>query len=138
MGLDMALPRERKAERNAYRTALITLSRQQRAYELAIDEVKLTVRQSYRDLREAASRHKIQQLSLDLALKRVESTKMLLDAGRSTTRDLLESERALLDAQNARTSALVTYTIAKLRFFLNIEILQVRPDGMWSIEHYGK
>ncbi len=138
LGLDMDLPLERKAERNAYRTALITLSRQQRAYELAIDEVKLTVRQSYRDLREAASRHKIQQLSLDLALKRVESTKMLLDAGRSTTRDMLESERALLDAQNARTSALVTYTIAKLRFFLNIEILQVQPDGMWSIENYGK
>ncbi len=133
LGLDMDLPLERKAERNAYRTALITVSRQQRAYELGIDEVKLSVRQAYRDLREAASRYKIQQLSMDLAHKRVESTTMLVDAGRATTRDLLDSNRALLDAQNARTAALVAYTIAKLNFFLNIEILQVQPDGMWSI-----
>jgi len=90
------------------------------------------VRQAYRDLEEAAQRHRIQKNSLELAEKRVESTGLLLQAGESTTRDLLESQDALLDAQNNVTAALVSHVIAKLSFFRDIGILQVMPDGMWE------
>jgi outer membrane protein TolC len=62
---------------------------------------------------------------------RVESTTLLLEAGRSTTRDLLEAQDALLQAQNNLTAALVSHAIAKLSFFRDVGILQVRPDGMW-------
>jgi len=58
----------------------------------------------------------------------------LLQAGRVTTRDLLESQDAFLDAQNNVTAALVDYAIAKLSFFRDIGVLQVRPDGMWEQE----
>jgi outer membrane protein TolC len=57
---------------------------------------------------------------------------MLLEAGRATTRDLLESQTALLEAQNNVTDALVTHSIAKLTFFSDTGILQVKPDGMWQ------
>jgi len=43
----------------------------------------------------------------------------------------IESEMALL-AENSLTAALVDHTIAKLNFFRDIGVLQVRPDGMWE------
>jgi len=131
LGFEADLPLDRKAERNAYREALITLEQRQREYENAEDEVKFDVRQAYRDLQEAAERYRIQKNSLELAENRVESTSLLLEAGRAITRDLLEAEDALLEAQNLVTAALVDHAIAKLEFFRDIGILQVRPDGMW-------
>ncbi len=131
LGLGVDLPLDRKTERNAYRRTLIELEQQQRQYENDTDTVKLEVRQGYRDLEQAAESYRIQKNSLDLAQKRVESTTLLLQAGRLTTRDLLESQDALLEAQNNLTAALVDHAIAKLNFFRDIGILQVRPDGMW-------
>jgi outer membrane protein TolC len=131
LGLEASLPLDRKEERNLYREALIVLTQQQRQYENDEDTVKLEVRQAYRELERAAESYRIQKNSLDLAQKRVESTSLLLQAGRLTTRDLLESQDALLQAQNSLTAALVSHAIAKLSFFRDIGILQVRPDGMW-------
>jgi outer membrane protein TolC len=131
-GLSADLPFDRKAERNAYRKALIGLQQQRREYEDFTDTVKLQVRQAYRQLEEAAERYNIQKNNLELAQKRVGSTSMLLEAGRATTRDLLESQDALLEAQNNVTDALVAHSIAKLNFFRDIGILQVKPDGMWQ------
>ena len=131
LGFEADLPLDRKVERNAYREALITLEQRQREYENAEDEVKFDVRQAYRDLQEAAERYRIQKNSLELAEKRVESTSLLLEAGRAITRDLLESQDDLLQAQNDLMDELVGHTIAKLNFFRDIGILQVRPDGMW-------
>lgn len=131
LGLRADLPFDRKIERNEYRLALIDLEEAQRRYDESVDNVKLDVRQAYRDLQEAAERYGIQKNSLQLAEKRVESTTLLLDAGRATTRDLLESQDALLEAQDNVATALVAHLGAKLNFFKDVGILQVRPDGMW-------
>jgi outer membrane protein TolC len=131
LGFEAGLPLDRKKERNAYREALIVLSQQQRQYENGADAVKLDVRNAYRNLEQAAESYSIQKNSLELAQKRVESTTLLLEAGRLTTRDLLDSQDALLQAQNNLTAALVDHAIAKLSFFRDIGVLQVRPDGMW-------
>ncbi len=132
LGFEADLPLDRKAERNAYRKTLIELEQTQREYDNKQDEVKLDVRHAYRQLAEAAERYHIQKNSLDLAQKRVASTALLLDAGRARTRDLLESQDALLRAQNNLTGALVDHVVAKLNFFQDIGVLQVRPDGMWQ------
>jgi outer membrane protein TolC len=132
LGLEADLPLDRKAERNAYREALIALEQRQREYADDVDEVELEVRQAYRELREAAERYETQTSSLEVATTRVESTTFLLQAGRVTTRDLLESQDSLLGAQNNVTAALVDHAIARLNFFRDIGILQVRPDGMWE------
>ncbi len=132
LGLEADLPLDQKAERNAYREALITLEQQQREYDNDVATVKLDIRQAYRQLREAEERYRIQKNSLELAQKRVDSTAMFLKTGRARTRDLLESQDALLEAQNELTDALIGHTIAKLNFFRDIGVLQVRPDGMWE------
>ena len=132
LGLESDLPLDRKAERNAYREALIVLEQRQREYENDVARVELDVRRAYRQLQEYAERYRTQRNSLELSENRVESTNSLLQAGRVTTRDLLDSQDALLGAQNNVIAALVDHAIAKLSFFRDIGVLQVRPDGTWE------
>ena len=134
LGFDGDLNLDRKSERNAYRQALISLSRQRRTYERAVDDVIFDVRQRYRDLGETTARYRIRQLSLDLARQRMEGESLKLEAGRAVTRDLLDAQEALLQSQNNRTSAMVSYIIAKLNFYRDLGVLQVRPDGLWEYE----
>jgi outer membrane protein TolC len=132
LGLSADLPLDRKSERNSYRAALITLHRQQRDYDDAKSKVELDVRNSYRRLLQEADSYITQKKSLDLAQKRVDISALLWQTGRANTRDILESQDALLSAQNSLTAALVDHTIAKLTFFKDIDVLQVKPDGMWE------
>ena len=136
VGLKIDLPLDRKAERNAYRRTLLNYQQNKRNYEELSDSVELSVIDANRRLIEAAKRFDIQQLSLELAKARVESTDMLVRAGRAASRDLLDAQDSLLSAQNARTSAMVDYTINKLQFLRDVGLLTVKPDGMWDKKEY--
>ena len=132
LGLDGDLPIDRKDQRNSYREALINLQQRQRQYEEDAATVELEVRDAYRRLLEEAESYKTQKLGVELAEKRVAVNPLLWEAQRATTRDLLEAQDALQRAKNSLTSALVNHTMAKLTFFRDIGLLQVRPDGMWE------
>jgi len=132
LGLGADLPLDRKAERNAYREALISMEQRQRSYDDEFENVKLDVRQAYRDLAETGESYRIQKIGLELAIRRVEEQKMRLDTGRGVIRLLLQTEDDLVKAQNDLTGALVNHTIAKMSFFRDVGILQVKPDGMWE------
>jgi outer membrane protein TolC len=132
LGFSADLPLDRKAERNAYREALITVEQRHRSYEEETDNVKLDVRQAYRDLLEKAETYRIQKIGLGLAERRVEEQQLLLEYGRGTIRLLLETNDDLVEAQNDVMTALVDHTIAKMSFFRDVGILQVKPDGMWE------
>ena len=132
LGLEADLPLDRKAERNAYREALISLEQQQRGFENDRDNIELEVRNALRALNAEAEGYRIQKMALELAEDRLEAQKMLFDIGQSDVRRLLDSEGALLAAQNNVISSLVEYTIARLEFYRDIGVLQVKPDGMWE------
>jgi outer membrane protein TolC len=131
-GYNLDLPLDRKFQRNDYRAALIALEQQKRRYDEDVDSVKLQVRDAYRQLVQTAEQYRIQLNSFNLATQRVESNKLLLDAGRVTVRILLDSQDALVQAENAVTAALVNHLDAKLSFYRDVGILQVKPDGMWA------
>lgn len=132
LGLDLDLPLERMAESNEYRKASITLNQQQRAYNEAVDIVTLQVRQAYRNLNEAAQRHEVYLESLALANKRFKNTFLLLQYGRANTRDVLDAQEDLCDAQNAATESMVSHAVAMLEFYRDVGVLQIRQDGMWE------
>ena len=136
MALVADLQFDRKAQRNAYRKALISVQRQQREYDDEIDQIKLDVRDAYRRLIETAESYRIQKIGLELAQSRVEVEKLSLQYGRGTVRLLLDSEDALVQAQNDVLGSLVDHLVAKLSFFRDIGILQVKPDGMWEQKRY--
>ena len=132
VGAQLDLPLDRLAERNVYRTAQITLTQKQREYDQAVDIVTLELRQAYRDFTEASKRHQIQLDSLQLAQKRFKNTMLLLQYGRANTRDVLDAQGDLFDAQNAATQTMVDYTIATLNFYRDTGIMQIQPDGMFQ------
>jgi len=132
LGLSADLPFDRKNQRNAYREKLITLEQQQRAYSQQVDSVVQDIRQAYRQLMATAEQFITQKKSLAIAEERVKNMPLLLKSGRAKTRDLLDAQDSLLQAQNNLTSALVGHTIAKLSFYRDVGILQVKPDGMWT------
>jgi len=132
IGLETGLPLDRKAERNAYREALIMFEQRRRAHEDNVDEAKLDVRDAYRRLQKEAESYRTQQKALELAQVRISVSPILWEAGQMKARDYLESQDDLLQAQNNVTSALVSHAIAKLNFFRDVGILQVKPDGMWK------
>ncbi len=132
VGLLLDLPLDRFAEQNVYRKSLIALTQSKRNYEQAVDTVALEVRQAYRELTEAAERHRVQLEALELARKRLDNTLELLQYRRANTRDVLDAQDDLFDAQNAATETLVDYTIAMLNFYRDAGVLQIRPDGMWE------
>jgi outer membrane protein TolC len=130
VGANLQLPFERLPQRNVYREALINEAAVMRSRDLAEDQVSADLRD---DLRVAANRrdsYAIQQDAVDLAQKRIESTTMNMEAGRADTRDLLEAQDSLLQAQNAVTSALIDYTLARLNLFLDMELLTFDQDGI--------
>jgi len=131
VGFDTDLLLDRKSQRNSYRSAVISLTREKRGYEEEIDRIKLDVRDALRQLERTAVSYDIQKRSLDVASQRLESSRMLLIYNQATPRDVVDSSEDELRAQNDTTAALIDHTIAKLEFFRDIGVLQVNYDGFW-------
>ena len=125
-GVDVSLPLERIAERNAYRTALVQEDRARRAVEGLEDEISVAVRRAWRTLEQARTSYGIQQEGVRLATRRVESANLNLEYGKATTRDVLEAEDALIEARNALTAALIDHAVARLDLERDTGVL--RPD----------
>ena len=134
-GLDLTLPLDKKAERNAYRQALINHTASERDLAERVDRIKQEVRNASRNLAQAGQSYEIQKNSLSLAEQRVESTTLLQQAGRASTRDILEAREALLDAQNAVSRALVDHFNARLDLFVAMERLRIDDKGLWIEDH---
>jgi len=79
---------------------------------------------------------KIQELSVRLAGARVESTRALQNAGRATARDVLESQEDFVNAQNAYTSSLINFSIARLELHSDTGMLRVENDGRFFEEPF--
>ncbi len=122
-------PFERRQEASLFRAAQLDLDQALRYAEESEDQVKLDVRNRLREV--AASRETIliQQKSVDLALRRVASTTLFLQAGRLEMRDLLDARKDLLTARNGLTAARVELKIAELALARDVGTLQVNGNG---------
>ncbi|MEQ8764518.1 MAG: TolC family protein [Planctomycetota bacterium] len=129
-GLDLDLPFSRLPERNNYRTSLINLQAAQRDEILSRDQISLDIRVLIRSLELARETITIQKNAVDLAERRVQSTKLLLEAGRVTSRDLLESQQALVDSQNSLVRSRVDYLVNQLELLRDLEMLSIEPGGL--------
>jgi outer membrane protein TolC len=134
LGVAADLPFSRVAERNDYREKLIDLEQALREYEDDQDSIELNMRAALRDLKAKAEQYRIEKMALVLAQRRKNTQEMLLSIGQGETRLLLAAEGEILRAQNTVMSRLVDHAVAKLGFYRDVGILQVKPDGMWETE----
>jgi outer membrane protein TolC len=128
-GFELDLPLDKLSERNEYRRRLIDCARVRRDYTQLRDQVIQEVRNAWRQYGRAKHSYQIQQESVRLAERRMESTRLLLDAGRADARDVLEARSALVSAQNQLARALVDYKTASLELARDMDILQVGEKG---------
>ncbi|MCC5828758.1 MAG: TolC family protein [Phycisphaeraceae bacterium] len=130
--LTLDLPIERTRERIALRNSVIDLERAVRSFEALEDQVKLEIRDALRRLLEFRETVRIQKLAVQVATRRVESTNLFLQAGRAEIRDVLEAQESLLSAQNALTSALISYRTAELELQRDLGVLRIDHRGLWT------
>ncbi len=125
-------PWDRRRERNAFRKAQVALEQSRRSLEEAEDAVKKDVRAGYRGLIAARALYENKVEAYKVARTRVESNDLFMQAGRSSMRDILEAESALLSARNALCSAVVDWRICDLTLRNTMGILLVDNDGTWK------
>jgi outer membrane protein TolC len=130
LGLDFDLPIDRLPERNIYRRSLLDRDSAVRSEEELVDTVLADMRDNLRQTRSTSERYQLQLISVELAQRRVRSSEMKQELGRTDTRTVLESRRSLLSAQNSATSALIDYALARLRLYRDLELLDVDPNGI--------
>jgi len=131
-GLTAELPLDKTDQAIAYRRSLINHQVQRRAVAALSDQVRVQVRQAWRSFETAAADYQIQQVSVELARRRVESTELLFRAGRVHVRDVLEAQTALSQAENALTQTLINHRLAWLRLLRDTDELVVDPQTLWS------
>jgi len=139
LDLVLELPFERLPERNAFRSAIISLDAAQRSAVALEDAIVADLRDALRNLESRAEDYRIQVNALQLNQSRVASSDLNLQAGRAQTRDVLEAQEDLVSAQNALTAALVDYYLAALGLYRDMEALRVDASGLSfeSIERRG-
>ena len=129
--LNIDLPLERTAERNAYRNALIAMEQAVRAYQSEEDALKQRIRQDMRQLSQTKEQLKIQFVAVQLAERRVRNQDLLMQAGRADMTVVLDSQAALVSAQNSLYSAITSYRGQELELQRDLGLLDVTVDGTW-------
>ncbi len=130
LGLNADIALDRFPERNRYRQSLIQVEGARRDVEQRGDSIRSEIRNDLGDTAATLEGYNIQRLSVAVAQRRIESAAMNLQAGRATTRDLLEAQSSSVDAKNAATAALINYQLARLALFLDLELLRVDEKGI--------
>ena len=112
--LRFSAPWDRRRERNAYRRTLIALEQCRRALQESEDAIKNEVRAGYRDLVAARVLYENKVEAYKTACMRVAANDLFMQSGRSSMRDILEAENALLTARNALCSAVIDWRMSDL------------------------
>jgi outer membrane protein TolC len=130
--LRFTAPWDRRKERNAYRKSLVQLDRSRRSLQESEDNVKNQVRAGYRSLVAARALYENKVEAWKVAKIRVESNDLFMQSGRSSMRDILEAESALLSARNALCSSIIDWKMCDLSLKNSMGIFTVKTDGVWE------
>jgi len=128
------MPWNRRKERNAFRKKLIALEQAKRTLESEEDTIKQSVRSGLRSLVSARASYENQVESVRVAQLRVESNVLFLQSGRSSMRDVLEAQAALLSARNALCAAQIDWRLADLELRRDMGVLEIDEAGVWRGE----
>jgi len=130
IGLSLDLPIDRVSERRSYRSALISWQASARNAAEFEDRMGNNLREQLRTVVARRESQAIQEEAVELAVKRVESASLNLQAGRASTRDLLEAQDSLVSSRNALNRAGIDYALARLTLVLDTGLLRIDSTGI--------
>jgi outer membrane protein TolC len=125
--LTLDLPLDRVIERLNLRSALIAVEQSIRGYELDRDNVVVEARSSVRQVELA--RFQLRLAEEQVQINRRRQLGQELDPENVTTQERVDTQNALLSAENARDQAVADLRIAILQYLLSTDQLRVDPEG---------
>jgi outer membrane protein TolC len=125
----LKLPLDRVQERNDYRIALIDFEQALRKFEGDRDTDIATARSSARSLRNAQITLDIQRRAIDLAQQKLDYSSELLTQGKAITRDVVEAQSDLLNAQDSYDAAKTNLQVQILSLLRDTGTLRMDPDA---------
>ncbi|QOI99296.1 MAG: TolC family protein [Phycisphaeraceae bacterium] len=129
-GLTLSLPLDRTIETLALRRSLIDLERQGRAFERRRDETVVEVRGALRNVELARFQLTLAERAVEINQRRLEEQQLRID--QVEPQKVVDSENALLNAENARDQATTTLRVAILEYLLATDQLRVAEDGSFE------
>lgn len=126
----LSLPLDNQIERLNVRSATIALQQRQRGLEQARDNVVVGVRSALRNIDLAAFRLKLAEQQVQINKRRLEE--QLLKIDEVDAKQVVDSQNALLDAENRRDQAKTDLRNAILNYLLESDQLRVAPDGTFQ------
>lgn len=126
-------PLNRRAQRNAFRNALIDYQRAVRNLMAAEDSIKFAVREDLRQLALNREQYTIAVASAALAFERVISTRLQLQLGiqNVAARDFLEAQQAYTSSLNSVADVHLRYLRNRIQLFLDLELLELTDEDLW-------
>lgn len=129
-GVTLGLPLDRLEEELRVRQSVIQLEQQVRRYEEERDNVVIDARAAVRGV-------ELSRLQLSLAERQVETNRRRkrgqeLDRDNVTPQEIVDTENALLSAENARDQAVADLRVAILQYLLDTGQMRVEADGAIS------
>ncbi|MDB5388489.1 MAG: hypothetical protein JWM11_4135 [Planctomycetaceae bacterium] len=147
MGLNFVAPLDQVAQRNNYRAALVTYQQVRRAYMQAEDQVKLNIRQEWRQLNVTQNQFELTRRSVRTAAMQydqaVEAALAPAATGggggggsSNTGLNIINALGNVLTAQNNLISIWVGYETNRLNIHSDMGIMQLDERGVWIDDYY--
>lgn len=128
--LRLDLPLDRVSERNRYRASLIVLEAAKREVALTEDQVVSSVRARIRGIRSAIVSLELQRQGIEIARQRLEFANESLLLGRtSDSRNVVEAQNSLLQAQDRYDQARANLQVAILSYLRDTGVLRLDPES---------
>jgi len=115
--------------RDNYRLAVIAYEKAKRDLAEFLDEVRLAVRRSYRELMQSKRSYELQVRNVRIARRRHKLATLRQKEGLLSPTDVLDAEQDLREAQNGLTNSLVSYTTTRLQFMADLGMIDVDERG---------
>lgn len=140
VGVSVVTPLDRRAARNNFRAAQISLQRARRNFMAAEDQVKLDVRSALREVVAQAGTFETNRRALRVAARELDQAIEFSerpDTGRRAGNQGVNISRALdniLDAQDELIESWVDYETGRLSLFRDVGVMFIDPNGFWIEE----
>lgn len=133
VGVEYAVPLDRKIELAQYRSSLIDLERSERDYRTQRDRVALDIRAAIREISRSQLTLQLQDENVNLAERRLESLRIKQQRSKDNIqpRRIIEAEEDLLDARNRRDQSLADLQTSVLNYLLQTGQMRVDAQGRW-------
>ncbi|VAX39658.1 hypothetical protein MNBD_PLANCTO02-2541 [hydrothermal vent metagenome] len=143
-GISFTAPLDQVLQRNNYRSALLDYQRARRTYMAAEDNVKLSIRQNWRQLRVLRENFEIARQAIRIAAlqfdQAVEQTRNPKNANQGGNQglNLLNALGSVLDAQNDFIGIWVNYERSRLNIHRDMGMMEIDSRGIWTDSYYLK